>query len=116
MSHEPLNSARRPAGLWVCGQRKCVAHKPHSHNSNSRSGHMMCYKPRTSSRATDRGKASSMCDIRQRRQISKARQSAAALMGKRCAVCSKVGFEHRPDTATDRLTPVVCDTCTEMPK
>src|SRR5271156_603416 len=48
----PLNSARRPRSLWICGQRKRVAHKPHRPN-NKRSGHLMCYKTRTSSRATD---------------------------------------------------------------
>jgi hypothetical protein len=53
-SRAPLNSARRLAqSLWVCGQRKGVAHKPHRQSSNSRSGQLMCYKTRTSSRATD---------------------------------------------------------------
>src|SRR6516164_285266 len=49
----PLKSAWRPTGLWICGQRKSVSHKPHRPTSNRRSGQMMCYKPRTSSRATD---------------------------------------------------------------
>ena len=48
-------TAWRPIGLWVCGQCKSVAHKPHRPNSNRKSGQMMCYKPRTSSRATDTG-------------------------------------------------------------
>jgi hypothetical protein len=48
-----LESARRPRGLWICGQRKRVAHKPHRPNNSKRSGHLMCYKTRTSSRATD---------------------------------------------------------------
>jgi len=43
----------RPTGLWICGQRKRVATSPQANNSK-RSGHLMCYKTRTSSRATDR--------------------------------------------------------------
>jgi hypothetical protein len=49
----PLNSARRsePVDLWT-GEEP--AHKlPRRSSSNSRRGHLMCYKPRTSSRATD---------------------------------------------------------------
>jgi hypothetical protein len=53
-----LDSARRPRSLWICGQRKCVAHKPHRPNNSKRSGHLMCYKTRTASRATDRFKSS----------------------------------------------------------
>jgi hypothetical protein len=49
----PLKSAWRPIGMWICGQCKSVAHKPHRPNSNRKIGQMMCYKPRTSSRATD---------------------------------------------------------------
>jgi len=48
----PLNSARRsePVYLWT-GEEP--AHKLHRPSSNSRSGHLVCYKARTSSRATD---------------------------------------------------------------
>jgi hypothetical protein len=49
----PLNSARRPKGLWACGQRQNVDHKPHRPSNSNSSGQMMCYKARTSSRATD---------------------------------------------------------------
>ena len=41
--------------LWICGQRQALAHKLHRPSNNHRSGHLMCYKARTSSRATDRG-------------------------------------------------------------
>jgi hypothetical protein len=61
-SFAPLKSAWRPIGLWVCGQRKNVVHNSHRPNRNRKSGQMMCYKPRTSSRATDRG-------LRQRRAV-----------------------------------------------
>jgi hypothetical protein len=50
---KPLNSAQRPKGPWICGQRNRVAHKTHRPNNSKRSGHLMCYKTRTSSRATD---------------------------------------------------------------
>jgi hypothetical protein len=53
-SHRPLNSAQRPEGLWICGQRKSGAHNLHRPSNSRRSGHLMCYKTRTSSRATNR--------------------------------------------------------------
>jgi hypothetical protein len=53
MSHAPLNSARRPqpVDLWIT---LVSSPQPHRPNINSRSGHMMRYERRTSSRATDR--------------------------------------------------------------
>jgi hypothetical protein len=52
-SLKSLESARRPRSLWICGQRKRVAHKPHRPNNSKRSRQLMCYKTRTSSCATD---------------------------------------------------------------
>ncbi len=48
---QPLNSARRPRGGFVDNATRSP--QPHRAISDNRSGHMMCYKNRTSSRATD---------------------------------------------------------------
>ena len=56
MPNAPLNSARRLRALWICGQAKKAAcpQAPQGPTADAdRSGHMMCYKARTSSRATD---------------------------------------------------------------
>src|SRR6202140_4671413 len=57
MSHLPLKSARRPRALvdlWTGQERGLPTSSTGPKANATRSGQMMCYKRRTSSRATDR--------------------------------------------------------------
>ena len=54
---KPLNSAQRPTE--ACGfvdNARALPTSPTGSNNSKRSGHLMCYKTRTSSRATDSGR------------------------------------------------------------